>query len=326
MLEKEQIIGLLNIPGIGKKTVLSIIKKNNIKEKISDNDLFELLIKNSNKNISKILFIECIDKAKKNIVAYADTKIYTIEDPNFPILLKEIDNPPLVLYTKGNIDILNSYPTAAVIGTREPTPHGERIGIRIGELLAENHITVVSGLASGCDSAGHRGCLKKKGNTVAFLAHGLNYIYPKENQRLAEEILDLGGCLVSEYPNETLASKYYFVERDRLQSGSSIAIIVIETDIKGGTMHTVQFSEKQRRILYCYKHPDEEHTNKSAGNKMLIESNRALPIEPKPDSIIQIIKTIQEKYYKLKPQEGKEKYNIENVKNLEPQQINFEDN
>lgn len=203
---------------------------------------------------------------------------HLIADPDFPCMLKNIPDPPLCLFSQGDFSSLNSL-SLAVVGTRDPSDYGTKVAHRIGRRLAERSITVVSGLAEGCDTAGHEGCLEAQGKTVAFLAHGHGRIYPAINKKLANDILESGGCLVSEYPPGSPPMRSTFVQRDRLQSGSSAGIIVIETDIQGGTMHTVGFAESQKRCLAAVSHPKHllEYP-KTRGNQFLIEQKRAFPL------------------------------------------------
>jgi DNA processing protein len=143
----------------------------------------------------------------------------------------------------------------------------------------ETGFAIVSGLAHGCDTFGHQGCVDANGIGVAVLAHGLDKVYPAANRGLAEELLERSGCLVSEYALGVGALRTSFAERDRIQSGLSDGVLVIETDIKGGTMHTVRFSREQRRLLACINHPAAlRHESKTKGNQMLIAEKSAVPI------------------------------------------------
>jgi DNA processing protein len=158
-------------------------------------------------------------------------------DPQYPKLLESIAAPPIILNVLGNLDGLLTKPGVAVIGTRQPSSFGRQIGERIGYRLGESGINVISGLAIGCDTAGHTGCLQANGMTTAIVAHGLDTVYPKENKPLFQSILENNGCIVSEYMVKTRSLPTFFVERDRIQAGLSVATFVIETDVKGGTMH-----------------------------------------------------------------------------------------
>ena len=202
---------------------------------------------------------------------------------DFPARLRCIPNAPLLLFALGNFKCLVD-DSVAVIGTREPTNFGLRSASRIARSFAEQSWVVVSGLAEGCDTAGHEGCLAGAGRTVAALAHGFGRIYPASNKNLAERIVAEGGCLVTEYPPGQAPTRGSFVERDRLQSGMSLGVIVIETDIKGGTMHTVRHATEQGRPLAAVLHPEELRSEpKTQGNALLIRERKATPLRDRGD-------------------------------------------
>ncbi|QEC77819.1 DNA-processing protein DprA [Mucilaginibacter ginsenosidivorax] len=215
-------------------------------------------------------------------------KITSFYDKKFPPALTNIIDPPLIINTKGNLDDLSNLIGVAVIGTREPSPAGIKAGEYFGKQLALQNFNVVSGLAKGCDASGHRGCLSVNGFTTAILAHGLHTIYPKENYALAEEILDKGGVLLSEYFVGTGALANYFVERDRLQAGLSEATIVIQTDEKGGTMHAVNATLVSRKSLAAIKYKGAElEYSKTKGNEKLIREGKAFALTS--DNLIEFI-------------------------------------
>lgn len=143
-------------------------------------------------------------------------------------------------------------------------------------LFAKENYSIISGLAIGCDTYAHQGCLDANGMTVAVLSSGLNTIYPIKNIELAERIVDNNGCLLSEYPIGVASFKNNFVERDRIESGLSLGTIVIEANIKSGSMHTANFTLKQKRALACL------NINKS-GNKFLLKNNEVISINGKED-------------------------------------------
>lgn len=219
-------------------------------------------------------------KAEEQLEKSADAGIaaYSIHDAGYPVQLKHIPDPPAVLYVKGNREALDT-PSVAVVGTREPTPYGEEVARRAGRAAAERGLTVVSGLAHGCDTLAHEGTVDARGTGVAVMAHGLEKVYPAANRSLADRILELQGCLVSEYPIGMQPARTAFAERDRIQSGISSAVLVIETDVKGGTMHTVRFAQSQKRPLACVDHPPKwRGEDKTQGNQLLIRERRATPI------------------------------------------------
>lgn len=208
-------------------------------------------------------------------------------DDTFPVILKDCVNekgkvdPPLVLYYRGGLKAL-TLPGVAVIGTREPTPTGVKAGKYFSGKLAESGFNIVSGLAIGCDTSGHEGALDAGGVTTAFLATSLSWddIYPQENLDLAKRIVKNGGLLLSEYAIGQHASKYNFVERDRLQAGLSYATIVVQTGINGGTMHAVNSTLRAHKPLYVvsFKRNEDLNNPKTQGNVNLMRDGKGMPL------------------------------------------------
>lgn len=208
--------------------------------------------------------------------AAQEIKICTVENPDYPHGLRAISGRPSVLYYKGDIALLNRQKSIAVIGTRNPSEQGLKLAFQTGRYLAEKGITVVNGLAIGCDTEALRGALTLKGKCAVFLPCGLDEIVPYSNRRLAEQILSNGGCLVSEYSIGTPIQKYQYAARNRLQSGASDATLIIETGLEGGTMHTARFAIRQHKHLLCYDH---RLVEKSAGNQYLLQFSLARSIQ-----------------------------------------------
>jgi DNA processing protein len=157
----------------------------------------------------------------------AGVEVVTLDDPSYPARLREIYDPPLLLYVRGPIDLL-AQPGIAVIGTRHPTPYGSGMAERLACDLAHQGLVIFSGMARGVDTAGHRGALAGKGKTVAVFGTGVDVIYPKENTRLADQILMGGGAIISEFPMGTFAAPQNFPIRNRIISGLSIGVLVVE--------------------------------------------------------------------------------------------------
>ena len=284
-----QILILKCIPGIGNKTILKIGKQI---DSIDTKDmLLDVLLKNKvkikdrNSNEKRNITIDDLEKyeiyARKIIYdnKKLDIGIISYYEHIFPQILREtkneqgnLEDPPLILYYKGNIDLLKM-PCVAIIGTREPTDSGRKASIYLAEGLAKRCFCIVSGLARGCDSASHIGALNVHGKTLAFLAHGLDIVYPPENKKLADAILNHDGLLMSEYPQGTNINKYAFVARDRLQAGLALATIVIQTDENGGSMHAANATLNAGKPLYVVKYADyvTENHLKTRGNKLLLK-------------------------------------------------------
>lgn len=296
MLTERQILILSLLPKVGKRTIFKIARE--LQTAISDNDLHSFIFQLPETVKPKAISIEMLELAEREadeIIANSSAirvSLLGYWNQDFPSSLKSINDPPVLIYVAGNVEILKEKKTVAIIGTREPSDYGYKFGKRVSELLTKDEFIVVSGLAKGCDTAAHLGCLQENGRTIAVLAHGLDMIYPKENTELAKTIVKSGGLLLSEYPVGKKPLGSFFIERDRLQSGLSSATIVIETDVRGGTMHTVKFTEDNNKILACLSHPD-KHWNhpKTEGNKMLIREGRAFSVST-PDDILILIEKI----------------------------------
>jgi DNA processing protein len=285
-----QLLVLSLIRGVGRRTLLEIVRfiqfvPSNIEE------LYEALKEHVQDiprfRVPEIETIIDAENRAKNLLAKAQKEeidILGYGNPKFPEALRVIPDPPVLLYSKGNLKAVNNKTCVAVIGTREPSEYGQLMAERVGSYLARKGIAVISGLALGCDSAGHKGCLKEGGYTLAVLANGLDKIYPASNRELGEKILESGGCFLSEYPPGMAPRRNFFVERDRLQSGLSAGVIVAETAVKGGSMHTAHFAISQRKKLACLKHPKKyEGHQKSKGNDALIAERKAFPISTEED-------------------------------------------
>lgn len=276
------ILALQQTLGVGLKTVEKILSLSDIQEPTSPYDLIEI-IKMATAKYSRIT-VPGIKEATigwnkaQEIIKQSQRhgiQIISKESLYYPDSLSKISDPPVLLHIKGNIDILKK-DCIAIVGTRKPTEFGRNQAKKIGGIFAKEGYVVISGLAEGIDSAAHMGALEAKGLTVAVLAHGLDMIYPAKNKQLAETILNNNGALISEYPLGTKIFRNYFVDRDRIQSGLSLGVFVIETGIKGGTMHTVRFCETQKRVLIVLQHPKNLlEISKPCGNTQLIAEKRA---------------------------------------------------
>ena len=192
-----------------------------------------------------------------------------------------------ILYCKGGVEALNTDRAAAIIGTREPTSLGRNRAREFGRELGAEGIAIVSGLARGCDTEAHVGCVDDaSGIGVAVMAHGLDRVYPPENESLAERLISRGGCLVSEYPPGDPPNRRAFGIRDRLQAGLADLIVVIETPAEDGTMHTVNFARKQRRRIACLSHPRlPANRTRVAGNDRLLAGHDVARLRVPQDAL-----------------------------------------
>jgi DNA processing protein len=173
-----------------------------------------------------------------------------LDNPSYPAQLKQIYDPPPVLYIRGDVSVI-AQPGVAVVGTRHPTPYGIGMAERLACDLAARGLVIFSGLARGVDSAGHRGALHAEGKTVAVLGTGVDEIYPKENSRLADEILSSGGAVISEFPLNTFPAPQNFPIRNRIISGLSFGVLVVEAAEYSGTRITARCALEQGREVFA---------------------------------------------------------------------------
>ncbi|HSY66035.1 MAG TPA: DNA-processing protein DprA [Terriglobales bacterium] len=182
--------------------------------------------------------------------AAADARIIALDDPGYPEQLKQIYDPPLILYIRGN-DAAISRPGIAVVGTRHPTPYGSGMAERLACDLAARGLVIFSGMARGIDTAGHRGAIAAKGKTVAVWGTGIDEVYPKENKRLVEQILALGGAVISEFAMGTFPAPQNFPIRNRIISGISLGVLVVEAAEYSGTRITARCALEQNRDVFA---------------------------------------------------------------------------
>jgi DNA processing protein len=176
--------------------------------------------------------------------------LMTFTCPEYPERLKEIYDPPPVLWVRGDAQLL-SRPAIAVVGTRHPSAYGSGIAEMLSRDLAARRLLIVSGMARGIDSCAHKGALAARMPTVAVWGTGVDVVYPKENKKLAEEILSTGGAIVSELPLGTFPAPQNFPRRNRILSGLSVAVLVVEASENSGTRVTARCAADQNRDLFA---------------------------------------------------------------------------
>jgi DNA processing protein len=274
------LVALMKLEGFGRRSAFKLTE--GIPSPRDYHDLYNRISSRlETQNASATAFEKAWSFAEEEMLRASTSSVRAIAfyDEDYPERLKSIPDPPAVIFVLGKVAALNSQRSIAIVGTREPTSYGISVAKRAARTAAEHGFAIVSGLAHGCDTYAHIGCVEAKGTGIGVLAHGLDRVYPAANKELAKELLSSGGCLVSEYPLGVKPFRNFFAERDRIQSGLSEAVLVIETDIKGGTMHTVRFAAAQHREVACISHPGEWLTEeKTRGNQQLIRSGRAVPI------------------------------------------------
>jgi len=183
-------------------------------------------------------------------VAAQGATIVSFSCAEYPERLKEIYDPPPVLWVRGALSLL-SRPAIAIVGTRHPSPYGSGVAEMLARDLAARRLLIVSGMARGIDSCAHRGALAARMPTVAVWGTGIDVVYPKENKKLAEEILATGGTIVSELPTGTFPAPQNFPRRNRILSGLCVAVLVVEAAENSGTRVTARCAAEQNRDLFA---------------------------------------------------------------------------
>ena len=241
----------------------------------------------------------------------------SIKDSIYPKCLRNIPNSPIMLYVEGNIDLLKSE-SIAIIGSRIASLNGKLLAEKFATELSSVGITIISGLAQGIDSIAHSFSYNKKGKTIAVLGTGINNIYPKNNIGLLNNILDNGGLVISEYsPNEKKQPEH-FRNRNRIISGLSLGVIVIEAKRKSGTSITAKFAQEQGRPVFVLPH--EIWDLHGVGTNRLLK-NGSIPITDTEDVLNGLhLNNYKEIYLKLKKQHTFNEFeerlkNIQNISN-----------
>lgn len=263
--------------------------------------LQEKILKNKEKDFLEILKEE-LDRIKQKQRIEKIKKI-TIEDEEYPEMLKKIKNPPQQLYIKGNEELLKQN-GIAVIGSRTTSNYGKKMcKIFVNNLVGYN-LNIISGLATGMDAAAHKNCIEAKGKTIAVLPCGLKHVYPKINEILYKKILEEGGVVVSEYGLDEKETSDHFRERNRIVAGLAIGTLVIESHRKSGTSITVRNTEEQNKKSFCI--PSSLENSKGIGNNEMIRDKRA--------KLVTTVEDIIEEYPKLQLKK-KENYEFININN-----------
>ncbi|WP_260706154.1 DNA-processing protein DprA [Edaphobacter flagellatus] len=246
-------LGLILTPGIGATRAWKVMQRLAEPERLFEASLTDLEGLGMPAHSAQFIFdrkARAAAESEWQRVAEAGGSILTPNDDAYPERLKEIYDPPAVLWIRGNVASL-SRPGIAVVGTRHPSTYGAGMAEMLSRDLAARRLTIFSGMARGVDTAAHKGALAAKGNTVAVWGTGIDVIYPKENKRLAEQIVESGGAIVSEYPLGTFPAPQNFPVRNRILSGLSIGVLVIEAAEHSGTRITARLAMEQNRDVYA---------------------------------------------------------------------------
>jgi len=254
------LLALQLVPELGLRRIKLLLDKNRKKDAT---EIFKM-------NISDILRTDGIgERLAKNIVQFENWKkadeillqtekagafLVAIDDPHYPTLLRHIYDPPTLLWVKGSKDVLNS-DGLAVIGTRRPGKYGSNQAGRWVRKLTDAGLCINSGLAYGIDAIAHREALNAGGKTIAVLGSGIDVIYPAKNSHLVHRMIETGSAVITEFPPGTAPDAVNFPERNRIVSGMSHGVLVVESGIKGGSMITARSALDQNREVFVIPHP-----------------------------------------------------------------------
>lgn len=269
-------LALLLTPGLGPTRSRKLVEHFGSAEKVFQASLTELestgIQAVSAQSIATGKSAELAREEQARALA-AGINVLSMDDPLYPSRLKEIYDPPLVLYVRGSSDLL-AKPGIAMVGTRHPSPYGSGMAERLASDLASQGMVIISGMARGVDTASHRGAIAAKGKTAAVFGTGVDVIYPKENSRLSEQILAFGGALISEFPLGTFAAPQNFPIRNRILSGMSVGVLVVEAAEYSGTRITARLALEQNRDVYAV--PGNVTNKNSWGPNTLIKQGAKL--------------------------------------------------
>lgn len=270
-------ISLNMTPGIGPRAATRLLERFGSAENVFHATRGELeALRLKPETIESIIKREFHDKAAEELekVKNSGGDVLILDDGSYPPLLREIADPPITLYVKGDWPACFEAPCIAVVGSRRCSTYGENASTFLARDLATRGICVVSGLARGIDSAAHRAAIEGKGKTIAVLGTGINQVYPKENARLVERILENGGAVISQFPLETPPLRDNFPYRNRLISGLSLGVLIVEASEKSGSLITARLAMEQNREVFAV--PGNISSKNSFGTNYLIKSGAKL--------------------------------------------------
>ena len=283
--EQRDWLALAMVPGVGSTHFVRLLARFRTPGQVlraSQGALAEVVGPALAKQIASYADIVDLEKQERRMAEY-DVRLITMNDAIFPPRLGEIYDPPLVLFTRGEL-LESDENCVAIVGTRRATPYGIRMAEKLGRELAARGITVVSGMATGIDSAAHRGALEAGGRTIAVLGNGVDVVYPKQNADLMHAIIDQ-GCTLSQYPMGFDPHKGHFPQRNRIISGMTLGTVVVQAPLRSGALITANTAAEQGREVFAV--PGEVGTNASQGPHSLIREGAKL-VESVEDILVEL--------------------------------------
>ena len=270
-------IALNMTPGVGPRAATKLLERFGSADAVFHGRRTELeSLRMKPETIESLLKREFHEKAAAELerVKALGGDILILDDGSYPAMLREIDDPPPVLYVKGDWQACFDQPGVGVIGSRMCSTYGVNASEMLSRDLASRRITVVSGLARGIDTAAHRGAIAGKGRTIGVIGTGIDTVYPRENNSLVREMLDSGGCIVSQFPLGTPPLAENFPYRNRIISGLSLGVLIVEASERSGSLITAWLAMEQNREVMAV--PGNITSGNSFGTNYLIKSGAKL--------------------------------------------------
>jgi DNA processing protein len=286
-------ISLNMTPGVGPRVATKLLERFGSAEAVFGARRGELeLLRLRPETVESIIRKEFHEKAAEELDTLREMggDVLVLDDGTYPQLLRETADPPIVLYVKGAWQECLEAPCVAMVGSRRSSTYGQNTAEMLAKDLAGRGVTVVSGFARGIDGAAHRGALAGGGRTVAVLGTGLDMIYPKEHNKLAEEILAGGGALVTQFPLGTPPLKDNFPYRNRIISGLSLGVLVVEATDRSGSLITARLAMEQNREVFAV--PGNITSANSYGSNFLIKSAGAKLVQQWQDVVAEFPREI----------------------------------
>ncbi len=247
-------IALNMTPGVGPRAATKLLERFGSAESVFSATRMELeALRLRPEAVESIMARDLHERAAEEIlrVRSLGADLLLLDDGVYPALLREIFDPPITLYVKGEWAACLDEPCVAIVGSRRSSTYGQNAAMMLSRDLAERGVTIISGLARGIDAAAHRGAIEAGGRTAAVMGTGLDQIYPRDHRRLADEILEHGGALVSEFPLETPPAPQNFPYRNRVISGLSLGVVIVEAAENSGSLITARLALEQGREVFA---------------------------------------------------------------------------
>ncbi len=270
-------IALNMTPGVGPRAATKLLERFGSASGVFDARRTELeALRLPPETIESIIKRQFDEKAGQELarVKALGGDILVLDDGTYPAYLREIADPPITLYVRGDWQACFDQPGVAVIGSRMCSTYGENASEMLSRELASRGICIISGLARGIDTAAHKGAIRAGGRTIAVMGTGIDGVYPKENTRLVREILDAGGAVVSQFPLGTPPLKDNFPYRNRIISGLSLGVLIVEATERSGSLITARLATEQNREVMAV--PGNITSRNSVGTNYLIKAGAKL--------------------------------------------------